>query len=293
MAKRNSRFIVLRDIQDHEIRGDLSFFELGVYSVIHFQTEFSSGVWIGSAARVHATAPRGSSLRDVQRAIEHLEELRFLRSFRVRGQRGNAPHLVHKYEPLMGALKGKRLNAFFSDDWRHPVYESCALSDALPDALSDTLRDTYSVFSTQKSVSSRKEKAPSSAAKPALHPFATIWNTNRGSLAEVKSFSRGRMLKCEARAKEITEDEFRDAVSIAASTPFCCGENDRGWRVDFDWLIENDRNLVKVREGRYATNGSNGNGKHRLDSKRTRPAGGHFGQPDEQWRVPIAVANNM
>jgi hypothetical protein len=172
MTKRNSRFIVLRDIQDHAISGDLSLFELGVYSVIHFQTDFSSGVWMGSAARVHATAPRGSSLRDVQRAMEHLEELRFLRSFRIHGQRGNAPYLVHKYEPLTGALKGKRLNAFASDDWRHPVYESCTLTNAERDALTDALGDTYSVFSTQKAEGSTKTSAPKPASPdPRFRPF--------------------------------------------------------------------------------------------------------------------------
>ena len=157
MSKRNGRFIVLRDIQDHSIRGDLSLFELGIYTLIHFQSDFSSGVWMGSAPRVHATAPRGSTLRNVQRALDHLEELRFLRSLRIHGPRGNAPHLVHKYEPLNGALKGKRLNAFASDDWRHPVYESCADSDAEPCTDSVAQADTYSVFSTQNSEDSKKK----------------------------------------------------------------------------------------------------------------------------------------
>lgn len=161
MSKKNGRFIVLRDIQDHAIKGDLGLFDLGVYSVIHFQTDFSSGVWFGSAARVHATAPQGTSLREVQRSMEHLEVLRFLRSFRKHGQRGNAPYLVHKYEPLTGALRGKRLNAFSSDDWRHPVYESCALPDTETDALPDAQADTYSESSTHQAASrKKKEEAP-------------------------------------------------------------------------------------------------------------------------------------
>lgn len=170
MAKRRSgRFIVLRDIQDHAIKGDLSLFDLGVYSVVHFQTDFSTGVWMGSAPRVHATAPKGAALRDVQRSMEHLEELHFLRSFRTHGQRGNTPYLVHKYQPLTGALRGKRLNAFASDDWRKRVYEPCALPDAVPDTLSDALPDTYSVSSTQEADSSRK-KNPAAKTAPPVDP---------------------------------------------------------------------------------------------------------------------------
>ena len=176
MSKRNNRFIVLRDIQNHAIKGDLSLFDLGVYSVIHFQTDFSSGVWFGSAARVHATAPQGSSLRDVQRSIEHLEELRFLRSFRKHGQRGNAPHLVHKYEPLTGALRGKRLNAFLSDDWRKPVYEFCALTDTEGDALPDAQADTYSVFSIQNKENTKKKNPAAKAAPPADPRFQAFFS---------------------------------------------------------------------------------------------------------------------
>jgi hypothetical protein len=40
-------------------------------------------------------------------------------------------------------------------------------------------------------------------------------------------------------------------VLKAASTPFCLGSNDRGWRVTFDWLIENDKNISKLLEGNY------------------------------------------
>jgi hypothetical protein len=168
MSKKNGRFIVLRDIQDHAIRGDLSLFDLGVYSVIHFQTEFSTGLWFGSAARVHATAPEGASLRDVQRSMEHLEELRFLRSFRKHGQRGNAPYLVHKYEPLTGALRGKRLNAFASDDWRARVYESCALPDTETDALTNAQADTYSVSSTQDSEGRKKKRSAPAVPSPSV-----------------------------------------------------------------------------------------------------------------------------
>jgi hypothetical protein len=40
-------------------------------------------------------------------------------------------------------------------------------------------------------------------------------------------------------------------VIKAQETPFLRGEGSKGWRADFDWFISNDRNVVKVLEGKY------------------------------------------
>jgi hypothetical protein len=40
-------------------------------------------------------------------------------------------------------------------------------------------------------------------------------------------------------------------VIKAQETPFVRGEGDRGWKADFDWLITNDRSVIRVLEGRY------------------------------------------
>src|SRR5580704_12891005 len=37
----------------------------------------------------------------------------------------------------------------------------------------------------------------------------------------------------------------------AAATPFLCGEGPGGWCANFDWLIANDTNYLKILEGRY------------------------------------------
>jgi hypothetical protein len=34
------------------------------------------------------------------------------------------------------------------------------------------------------------------------------------------------------------------------SSPFLRGENDKGWRADFDWVL-NPNNLAKIVEGKY------------------------------------------
>jgi hypothetical protein len=121
-------FIQIRSgLSEHLLNGALGVFALGVYLIILLQVDFETGVWTGSAARLLASAPRGASLRDMQRALELLEKIGFIRIFHRHGQRGNYRALVNKYEPKTGALIGKRLNALKSDDWRRPVYEACAV----------------------------------------------------------------------------------------------------------------------------------------------------------------------
>jgi hypothetical protein len=163
MSKGNGRFAIMRDLQDHLIAGRISALDVGIYTIIHWQTDFRTGLWWGSAPKVHATAPRGMSLRDVQRSMETLTAIGFLKPFRKHGQRGNCPVLLNKYLPLSGALKGMRLNAALSDDWRHPKYEPCALTDAQSDAQAAPIQ--YAVSSMQdENPSPRTVKPPSEEA---------------------------------------------------------------------------------------------------------------------------------
>ncbi|MHB8654994.1 MAG: hypothetical protein ACYDA9_14080 [Terriglobia bacterium] len=88
-----------------------------------------------------------------------------------------------------------------------------------------------------------------------------IWKRERGPLPDVRALTRSRKRKCEVRIAERGSDpekflaEFAQAVRLCASTPFLRGENDRGWKAGFDWLVGNDVNLEKVLEGKYAKSG--------------------------------------
>ena len=60
---------IRRGLEEHLVSGQLGFLEAGVYLAIHLQANYETGVWVGSAPRLLATAPRGTNLREVQRAI--------------------------------------------------------------------------------------------------------------------------------------------------------------------------------------------------------------------------------
>lgn len=79
------------------------------------------------------------------------------------------------------------------------------------------------------------------------------------SLSRVRGWSSKRKLALDARIRERcaegkpadTIGYWRSFFEAVASRPFLCGENDRGWRADLEWLLRPE-NFLKVVEGRYA-----------------------------------------
>lgn len=52
--------------------------------------------------------------------------------------------------------------------------------------------------------------------------------------------------------KEFKIEEVKEMFSKVINIPFLLGDNDKGWHIDFEWLI-NPNNALKVIEGRYDT----------------------------------------
>lgn len=54
-----------------------------------------------------------------------------------------------------------------------------------------------------------------------------------------------------ARLKEtFFREHWLEVLYRIAESPFLQGENDRNWKCDFDWFI-NETNFVKIAEGKY------------------------------------------
>ena len=98
-----------------------------------------------------------------------------------------------------------------------------------------------------------------------------LYNRERGPLPAATEFSTERERKAGARLSQHTKEperflnRFAEAVKRAAATPWLCGENDRGWKPNFDWFVANNTNYLKVLEGRYQ------DGRESTLSKRTQP----------------------
>lgn len=79
-------------------------------------------------------------------------------------------------------------------------------------------------------------------------------DTTQGAFGTVKlplGETRRKMLG--ARIRERGEDAFREVITKALSSDFLRGQNARGWRATFDWLIK-PTNYEKVLSGNYENN---------------------------------------
>lgn len=70
-------------------------------------------------------------------------------------------------------------------------------------------------------------------------------------LSKVSKLTKTRKDKLNLRIKEIGYDKIIEAIKKIPNSSFLIGNNERNWKVDFDWLITNDTNILKILEGKY------------------------------------------
>lgn len=87
------------------------------------------------------------------------------------------------------------------------------------------------------------------------------------SLPKVVKLSKSREKAIRARLNQgYTLSDFKICFENAQSSSFLCGNNDKGWKADFDWLIS-DTYICKVIEGKYSNKTNQSIGSiHQTDS---------------------------
>lgn len=85
-----------------------------------------------------------------------------------------------------------------------------------------------------------------------IEPYATLWNlfAAENKLRQVEHLTDKRKKKIKLRAAETAFDFVAMLIEIKKS-PFARGDNSRGWRVDFDYLLESESNYIKILEGKF------------------------------------------
>ena len=66
----------------------------------------------------------------------------------------------------------------------------------------------------------------------------------------VRKMTETRRRQLRARLRDSTIDEWQQAMAALERSAFCRGENDRGWRADFDFLLQ-PKSFTKLLEGAY------------------------------------------
>jgi hypothetical protein len=101
------------------------------------------------------------------------------------------------------------------------------------------------------------QTAADAAVSKSSEVLVEIYKAENKFLPDILEFTKERRKQCRTRLAKNPDkfiDQFTRAVIKAQETPFLRGEGSKGWRADFDWLISNDRNVVKVLEGKYDQN---------------------------------------
>lgn len=114
-------------------------------------------------------------------------------------------------------------------------------------AIAEGLKDkpTAEIWNTLRTFV--KDKAPEF-----IDPYVDIWNvfSRQYKLSAIDVISDSRMKKFQTRLQERGFDFMKVLESIKIS-PHLKGDNPRNWKVTFDWIIENDKNYLKIIEGNY------------------------------------------
>ena len=77
-----------------------------------------------------------------------------------------------------------------------------------------------------------------------------LYNDLCPSLPSVRTLSDKRKRDIKTRLKKYTLDDFQKVFEKAEKSSFLRGDNERGFRASFDWLI-NEGNMAKVMDGNY------------------------------------------
>lgn len=88
--------------------------------------------------------------------------------------------------------------------------------------------------------------------KPNYQKYKNEWNelAKKTNLNTVIKLSDSRREKLKTRLSEPAFD-FPAILQKIKECKWLLGQNDRGWKVDFDWILKNDTNYTKVLEGKY------------------------------------------
>lgn len=102
-----------------------------------------------------------------------------------------------------------------------------------------------------------EEEKEKGSGKPApcassLQPIYDQWNkfAKGHDLAPVKSIPKGSARERALKARIKDGMDFEAVLKAIHMQPFLYGDNDRGWLLNFDWILK-PANLVKILEGAY------------------------------------------
>lgn len=129
------------------------------------------------------------------------------------------------------------------------------IKETQTDRQTDTIKETNKRNKRNKRniFSPDGEKCAPAREEISCEDFMNAWNEICVSLSKVKSLPDRRKQKIKLRVAEMeTIEKVREIFTRIEASDYCRGS--KGWKVTFDWIIDNPINWRKVDEGNYDNN---------------------------------------
>jgi hypothetical protein len=155
-----------RGVIEHIENGTIDLLENGIHDYLNLKANLvigspcsiPVGVCFTSAPALHAYCCRVSE-RTLQRILEHMEAIGWLKTFKTAGKRGNYPTLLCRASVHDLSGNEYRINGAKTTDWHHPVYEPVGeVSGSCPET-GGTLSGDREVRSEKGELRKKKEAA--------------------------------------------------------------------------------------------------------------------------------------
>lgn len=123
---------------------------------------------------------------------------------------------------------------------------------SLPPLLSPQTPQITPPTHTHPDISSARESEPAAEPKFGPQEVVDLWNKAAPGLglAKVAKLSDARRAHAKKLIREHGADSFTEAISAISRSPFLMGDNDRGWKADFDFFLQ-PSSFLKLIEGSY------------------------------------------
>jgi hypothetical protein len=165
-----------RGVLNHLRLGRMTLKQKGAFETIVELADWQTGVWFGSARALSAICGAGDlSEREARTLLESLEKARpqgYIRRFVTPGHRGNYPIVVHKYEIRVGEVVF-RVNAWKTEDWKHPELEPCEVEGEVDVQVDASLKEVRSKKKERGGKPSPRKKREADPRHHAFWLFAT------------------------------------------------------------------------------------------------------------------------
>lgn len=200
----------------------------------------------------------------IRTILKELEERGYLVRTRTHNADGHFDGIIYDIfeQPNQNVAENEE-NQGFEPSAQKGHVEERHVDDAVVEE--GTQLNTKLINNTKLTNKESEEKEPEDSttqAKELIDEYNSICGEKLPKAIQITA-KRKRAIK--ARLKTYSREEIIKVFSLANESNFLCGDNDRGWKADIDWLL-NENNMIKVLEGRYTNNSKPKNSWHSVNS---------------------------